>query len=98
MVPVDTKIKSQKKRTSKNPFDIVEMVAESPNVKAADGIISAFYPNYTVKQKFEFLDKHFKFQIVGGSKGTKDAHRYYNLVIKSILGKVRDFGIASVKK
>jgi len=99
MAPVATKMKSSKKKANiSNPFDVVEMVAESPNVQAADDIISAFYPTYTVKQKFEFLNNHFKFRIVSGARGTKNAHRYYNLVIKSILGKVRDFGIAAVKK
>jgi hypothetical protein len=81
-----------------NPFDVVELVAKSPNVKAADDVISAFYPTYDIKQKFNFLKDNFKFQIVGGSDGMNDPSGYYSLVIQYILSEVRNFGIASVKK
>jgi len=81
-----------------NLFDIVDLVAASPNVMAADDIISAFFPNYDEKEKFEFLKRSFKFHIVGGSSGAKDSSSYYKLVMQYILCSVRDFGIASVKK
>jgi len=97
-VPIATKRKSSKKATVNNPFDIVDLVARSSNVKEADDIISAFYPTSNVKQKFNFLRRNFKFNIVSGSAGTKELSQYYGLVIKSILSKVRDFGVDSVKK
>jgi hypothetical protein len=91
--------KSTPKRASQNnPFDIVELVARSSSVKMADGYISTRYPDYTVKDKYTFLKKNFKFQPVSGSDGIEDVSCYYGLMLQSILGKVRDFGIDYVKK
>jgi|GEM_PF-3879869 len=79
-------------------FNVVELVAKSSNVEAADDIISAFFPKYDIMQKFDFLQKNFNFQIVCGSEGKNEPYVYYKHAIKSILSDVRDFGISSVKK
>jgi hypothetical protein len=98
-VKVDGAEKNEANFASENgPLDVVELVANSPNVQAADDIIHAFYPDYDVEKKFEFLKENFVFQIVGGSEGTSKAYKYYGLVIQSILSDVRDYGIASVRK
>jgi len=77
---------------------LVTLIATSPNAKTADDYISIFFPNYNVEEKFNFLKENFDFQVVCGSDGITDVSQYYGLVIQSILGDVRDFGIKSVIK
>jgi hypothetical protein len=77
---------------------LVTLIATSPNAKTVDDYISTFFPNYNVEEKFNFLKENFDFQVVCGSNGIMDVSQYYGLVIQSILGDIRDFGIKSVIK
>jgi hypothetical protein len=71
-------------------------VAESPNAKAADDLISGFYAN--IKDKFNFLQENFNFQIACGSDGTQPVYEYYSLAIQFILSEARDWGVESIIK
>ena len=83
---------------SDNTELIVDLITKSNNVAEVDSILSESFPHYKDKEKFEFLDRHFKCHIVACSDGTDDFYKYYKLVIQYILGSVQDFGSEAVKK
>lgn len=84
---------------TKEQFEaFIYLIATSANYDKADGLIKKFYPNYSAKEKYDLLSKHFNFRIVSGTGAKENKSVDYNFAIQFILEEARDFGPESIIK
>jgi len=78
--------------------DFIYLIATSLNFKDADGLISKFYPKFSVKKKCELLFHNFSFRIVAGKNIKNNYEACYGYAIQFILGQSKAFGPESIIK